>query len=395
MASSSRVLIIGAGVAGLSLAQGLRKAKIPFHVFEKDSNSDYRAQGYRIRVSSEGVSALRHNLSCELWDRFETSCAVAVEGGTEFDAMTGQVTGRRTGAPPWHKGGRPYTVDRTVLRALLLTGLDEHISFGQSFQSFTQTPHGVTAHFSNGSNEEGSMLVGADGLRSPVRKQYIPNLKMLDTRGRCVFGKTIIDQDHLGPFLESARGLTLIIDTRSSSTACLFLELIRFQKNFPGQHPPPNYIYWVFVSQIDALGMPDEQFLKLSGADAAQHTLTLTADWDSAFQEVLQMQDVSQTSPLRISTTDPEIPHWEPSRVTLIRDAAHPMPPTGGIGANTALKDTKILVEALQKDVSAESVGDYEQQMKVYAAEAINFSFSGARRMFSMLPVDQLKAFEV
>jgi 2-polyprenyl-6-methoxyphenol hydroxylase-like FAD-dependent oxidoreductase len=99
MDSSSRVLIVGGGVAGLSLAQGLRKAKIPFHVFEKDSNSDYRAQGYQIRISSEGASALRQNLSCELWDRFEDSCAEYVEGGTEFDAISGQVTGRRTGLP--------------------------------------------------------------------------------------------------------------------------------------------------------------------------------------------------------------------------------------------------------------------------------------------------------
>ena len=71
------------------------------------------------------------------------------------------------------------------------------------------------------------------------------------------------------------------------------------------------------------------------------------------------------------------------------------MPPTGGVGANTALIDAQILVEALQKAVSAEIAGLYEREMRVYAAQAINLSFSGARRMFSMLPLDQLKAFEI
>lgn len=141
--------------------------------------------------------------------------------------------------------------------------------------------------------------------------------------------------------------------------------------------------------------MSDDRFLKLSGAEVAQRTLDLTADWDPASRSVLQMQDVSQTSPLRISTTKSEIPNWESTRVTLIGDAVHPMPPTGGLGANTALKDTQILVEVLRKAISPESVGHYEREMRFYAADAINSSFSGARRMFSMLPLEELETFDV
>jgi 2-polyprenyl-6-methoxyphenol hydroxylase-like FAD-dependent oxidoreductase len=253
-------------------------------------------------------------------------------------------------------------VDRTILRTLLLTGLDEHVSFGMSFESFKQTSRGVTVHFSNGSDEEGILLVGADGKRSAVRKQYIPTMKILDTRGRCVYGKTIIDENRLGAFLESARGLTLIIDTRGPNAASLFMESIRFPKTSKSEHPPRDYLYWAFVCQTDSLGMSDQRFLKLSGPEAAQHTLELTADWDPALRSVLQMQDVSQTAPLRISTTDPEIPNWEPTRVTLLGDAVHPMPPTGGVGANTALNDAQILAEALQKAVSPENVGHYERR---------------------------------
>lgn len=123
---------------------------------------------------------------------------------------------------------------------LLLTGLDEHVSFGMSFRSFTQTLRGVTLHFGNGPDEEGALLVGADGLHSAVRKQYIPSMKILDTRGRCVYSKTIIDQNRLGAFLKSCLGLTLITDT---STAPLFMESIRFPKSSQSQQLPPDYVY--------------------------------------------------------------------------------------------------------------------------------------------------------
>ncbi len=64
MAAQQKVIIIGAGIAGLSLAQGLKHATpgIPFHLFERDSSASLRAQGYRIRISSDGAGALKRLL---------------------------------------------------------------------------------------------------------------------------------------------------------------------------------------------------------------------------------------------------------------------------------------------------------------------------------------------
>lgn len=69
------MLIIGAGLGGLALAQGLKKAGISFKVFERDHTINYRPQGYRIRLHGEGSFAgLRANLSNELWTFFEKTC---------------------------------------------------------------------------------------------------------------------------------------------------------------------------------------------------------------------------------------------------------------------------------------------------------------------------------
>ncbi|WP_163572288.1 NAD(P)-binding protein [Fodinicola feengrottensis] len=63
-----RVLVIGAGLGGLAVAQGLRKAGIDVQVYEKDTDIEARWQGYRIGLREYGWSALRTCLPAELYD---------------------------------------------------------------------------------------------------------------------------------------------------------------------------------------------------------------------------------------------------------------------------------------------------------------------------------------
>lgn len=86
MAGESRpILIIGAGVSGLCLASGLRKnTALPLRVFEKDSSLHARSQGYRFRVSGEGIGALKHNLSPEGYERVLANACAYVHDGYLF-----------------------------------------------------------------------------------------------------------------------------------------------------------------------------------------------------------------------------------------------------------------------------------------------------------------------
>jgi 2-polyprenyl-6-methoxyphenol hydroxylase-like FAD-dependent oxidoreductase len=70
----SPVLVAGAGVSGLALAQGLVKRGIDVRIFERDPENDTRTQGYRFRISQEGINALRTNLPEALYREIERCC---------------------------------------------------------------------------------------------------------------------------------------------------------------------------------------------------------------------------------------------------------------------------------------------------------------------------------
>jgi hypothetical protein len=72
-----------------------------------------------------------------------------------------------------------------MLRNLLLLGQDEHMSFGKAFTGYETADTGVTAHFADGSCENGTLLVGVEGIVSQVKKQLLPHYKYVDT-GSCV-----------------------------------------------------------------------------------------------------------------------------------------------------------------------------------------------------------------
>jgi flavin-dependent dehydrogenase len=66
-----QIAIIGGGIGGLCLAQGLKKAGIGAEVYERDETPSSRLQGFRIHIDPEGSRALHECLPEDLWDVFD------------------------------------------------------------------------------------------------------------------------------------------------------------------------------------------------------------------------------------------------------------------------------------------------------------------------------------
>lgn len=417
------ILIIGAGLAGLGLAQGLKQANIPFHVFERDTSASFRAQGYRIRIGPDGAGAIRRLVPEELWLAFEATSAEVVHGGTQLDVLTGEESafmggrtafmGGRAGPPPQMLQGKAYNVDRAMLRDVLLQGLEGRISFGKRLERFEVLHGEVVVYFADGSSERDAFLVGADGARSVVRKQLIPEMVVLDTEGRAVFGKTVITDELIREMHPKiGRGITVTAQNYEERLR-LFCDGMRFDREAAssvekqlGIHVPKDYIYWVLLFRADMIS--EEQLKSLhhfSEEQSAQLSIDMTAAWNEQLRAVVKHQKVDAASTLAFLTASPDFASSWSSKpanttccATLIGDSAHPAPPVGGIGANAGLSDAAALCDTLTKYSAtadgherAELVSDFEKNMLERASTAIERGVVGSGHFFAMRPVSELK----
>lgn len=390
------IIIIGAGLCGLALAQGLHKTSIPFKIYERGQRQDVRVQGYRIRLHGEGLAALRSVLADELWNSFEETCAETVLGPLpNIDAVTCEITAANFGANnPQGKiaqsDQKPYTVDRSVLRLVLLTGLDNYIEYGKKYSHYEFTDSGVIAHFADGTSQSGALIVGADGARSAVRRQYLQHLIVLDTKSRPIYGKTPLTASLCNQILSKAMGcLSLIKDPKTGSVT--LVEAIRFipkDQRRDKRDLPHDYVFWVVIPSDQNSSLEEEQQNSADRQRPAELVKTFTAHWHPSLRPLIEDQDPNQTGMFRLLSTDPESlsQAWEPNaRITVVGDAAHAMMPSTASGAVTAFKDADRLARLIaERGVTAESIGEYEREMRKYASEAVATSAKIGQMIFGL-----------
>lgn len=133
---------------------------------------------------------------------------------------------------------------------------------------------------------------------------------------------------------------------------------------------------------------PNNDFSTL-GKPAADIAKSLTANWHPRIKILFDEMDEKEAAFWKITCSTPSgVPEWrnEP-RVTVIGDAVHSMTPAGGIGANTACRDSALLGKLLaEKGGFEESVtGTYEKEMRVYASEAVGISYATATAQFGIV----------
>ncbi|TWB23777.1 FAD binding domain-containing protein [Nitrospirillum amazonense] len=171
-----KILIVGAGLGGLSLAQSLSRAGIACEIFERDNAPFDRPQGYRLHLDGDAINAAREVLTPELWRLFEQTSQwtepYTTILGTDLSVIKRLPTQDDLGDvwPATEASARHANVDRATLRQILLAGLENRIHFAKAIDRYESSDQGVTAHFSDGTSVTGDMLVGADGIRSTVRR---------------------------------------------------------------------------------------------------------------------------------------------------------------------------------------------------------------------------------
>lgn len=375
-----QVAIIGAGLGGLCLAQGLKRQGIAFAVFERDPALDSRAQGYRIRINPDGQVALRRCLPPELYALFEASCAAELNAPRALDVQLNGVARWNDAWRSEEPGPADLKAHRHTLREVLMCGIAEHVHFDKELRGVVR--HGgdsVSFDFADGSAYRADLLVGADGSNSRVAAQCFPAMRGLDADVVCIYGKA--DGASLAIADELRGGTSVVFDTQLA----MVIDAMRFSPAGDGVlSPVEDYLYWALIGRRQRLGMAGG--MAACEADARRCIADVSAGWAPGLRAVfaatppgmLTMPPVRQSPPPQA---------WPPSRVTVLGDAVHTMSPASGLGCNTAFLDAASLAAQLATAAGGavtpdQAVATYEREMRERAVAALQASERGGAQLY-------------
>jgi 2-polyprenyl-6-methoxyphenol hydroxylase-like FAD-dependent oxidoreductase len=330
-----RALIVGGGIGGLATAIALRKLGIDCKVLEQ-SEAPLKP-GTGLSLWSNAVIALRE-LGLE---------EKVVEAGSLLEkAFTMTESGRvlsrlDVGLIGAGVGAVSVCLEREKLRRILTGALPwDVIRLSARCVSFAIRGDTVIAHMSDGSTTTGDLLIGADGLHSPVRAQLLGPEEPRYAGYTCWRG--LADGDLL------AGGAAIFMVGSGSQGGVLPCGKDR--------------VYWFATRNTS----PKADFEIAKFADSFPPPL----------RRAIQL--TPSTEILRHDIFDrPPVSLWGKGPVTLLGDAAHPTTPTLGQGACQALEDAVILAKCLAlPGTVSEALRSYERLRQPRTAMVTNDSWS-------------------
>ena len=363
-----KVLIAGGGIAGLTLAHGLGRAGIEFEVFER-APRDGAATGYRLTLDGDGGNALEACLPAELYERYVLAShrtPSRPDVAVVIDSQCRELTTAPHIGPP-DEGEHPHTaIDRATFRAILSSGLEDALHYDASVVGFEAGDDGVRVRLDDGETIDGDVLVGADGVGSPVRRQLLPEVKIVPAPVGALglFGRSPLTDDVLAELPEVLSAAFVI--ARDDRGVMLSLGQCIPRQLEPDVAPP----YMMLSGGVPPGTMvPEPASWTERTPEAMLHAMREgVAEWHPAIRGLVERIEPSTLFSHPFRRLDPTSP-WPSSRVTLVGDSITAMLPTLGKGANMAMRNAAVLRDQL---VAAdrgerpllEAIAAYEQDMR-------------------------------
>jgi FAD-dependent urate hydroxylase len=321
MANIERILIVGGGIAGLTLATAMHQQGFKAELVER--NNSWHATGAGILLHANGMRILR---ALGLGDAVEQAGAIVRHWS--FCDQHGELLCDTDLEELWGKVGPCIGIERPRLQEALLVGAAAvPCRLGTSVITMAQDEQRVSVGFSDGSTGNYDLVVGADGIYStvrmrtmgtvppgytglmiwrslaPVRPRSVTNFRLLLGEG-CFFGIMPMGDGHTYAF-GGVGG--------------------------PRLHDPVQGRLERFRQRFASFGGPAQNYLAALSYDEQVHCGPV--EWV-------------------------KLDRWQRGRVVLIGDAAHAGPPTMAEGGCMAMEDAYVLAEVLRREETVESALD-------------------------------------
>jgi 2-polyprenyl-6-methoxyphenol hydroxylase-like FAD-dependent oxidoreductase len=334
-----RALIVGGSMSGLLAALMLRRAGWEVDVFER-VESELAGRGAGIVAQPDLIERLRR-LGID-----PTDLGVEITTRKILDA-SGRFTAEFICPQVLTAWERVYRVLRDAFPP-------ERYHRGRGVRGFEQSERSVVAHFADGGSAEGDLLVGADGLRSTIRQQCLPQL--LPLYAGYVAWRALIAEAAFAPAIHR--------ELFEFMTFCLppGEQCLGYPVAGPDNDLAPGRRRFNVVWYRPADESTELQRL-LTDAGGTTHTISIPpplirrepiADMRAAaerllapqFREVVRMIDEPILQPIY----DLETPRMAFGRVAIVGDAAFVARPHVAAGVAKAADDAAALVAALATD---------------------------------------------
>jgi FAD-dependent urate hydroxylase len=335
-ADTRTAIVVGGGIAGPVAAMALARAGIEATVFEAyDSTAE--GVGGGLSIAPNGLNALgvldAEHLITEIGDPMR---AIVMHSwtGKKLAEFGGEPA---PGLPTMQFVWRP-DLYRVLYEEARRRGIS--VVHGKRVVSVTETPDAVTAHFADGTAATADVLLGADGIRSTVRRLIDPAAPEPRYAGLLNFGARV-----------AATGLP--------STAGK-MHMTFGRRAFFGWAVSDDGSGGWFVN------LPSKDFVPLDAmravpADEWLRRLRETFAGDRTDAAAL----IGRTRPEELLVVGPmedvpRVPTWHRGRMVLIGDAAHATSPSSGQGASIAIESAVQLARCLRDLPHDEAFPAYE-----------------------------------
>ena len=328
--SCEKVIIVGAGVAGLSLAIMLAERNIESQVLESRQRFDGPTSG--VRISTEGVKVLRSM-------RMDAVGESTKRVDMRFGGLTASFSAREHDAPA-------IVVTRLALHEKLMRlarSAGIRVVTGFKVAEMTESADGVEVTSESNEKVIGTVLVGADGVGSTLRNILNPDQSSTKTyAGYLGVGLITKDKTKIEMTLHRYPGHQVGIASCGKVSEAA-------TKN--------SIFMWTHIRM-------DEAHAKLATQASVEAALAKRAEgWSpelrSKFDLFVEDADAILAYGPVYNGKPPS--RWYSNRMVLIGDAAHPYGP-GGQGISMALKDAKALTDVIARGFTEEDKKEFQRK---------------------------------